>query len=410
MKQVFLIPSRILWHSCLLLFLSSTAFAADPPKKSSYDYWMEADKTRQQVKGLRKTEPQAAVKLLEEALDTIGDANVAADFFTTLGEIYIVDLKKPEEALKLYDRAFPLFQKPETKVPSYHWLTMIAHKAHALVALKRGEEADKLLRDNRAPLSEAANDVNPYGKYAVRLTLQSQLASLEAQDKGTGTAAVLAQFLFENPRYLTLTGKPGDWDDGGWPLRELLARLQKQKRFDEALGWGKLVYRLSAFDKKEIENATRLLNGIWAEQENFPAIAQFNKSQTDAAVPNPLTKVAAPEIPAATREVLKKQVADLEGRQIVEFGPQKGRDIVSLHLLLGTPGDLREAMTAAYQLLKKRPDLQDGSLQVCRVFKAADGNLIRANNFLSYLEGQGDNPIPAFLTETAPSGTAATRP
>jgi hypothetical protein len=336
---------------------------------------------------------------MEEALNTVTNANVAADFYTTLGEIYTNDLKQPDEALKLYDRGLPLFQKTETKLPSYHWLTMIANKAKALVALKRFDEAGKLLLDHHAMLLEAANDGNQYGRYATRLILQAQMALLEAQDKKPEATASLAQFLFENPRFITIEGREGDRDDGGWMMRELLKRLQAEKRHGEALSWGKLAYRLSAFDKKEIENATRLLNGIWAEQENFPAIAQFNKAQTDATAPNALAKAPVPEVPAAVRESLKKKLADLEGQQVVNYGPQKARDIVTLHLLFGMPDDLREAMNAAYQLLKKRPEIQDGSLQICRVFKAADCNLIRANNFLSYLEGQGENPVPAFLEE-----------
>ena len=381
------------------VFFVNVALAAEAPQKSSYDYWNEADKTRQQVKTLRKTDPQAAAKVLLDAIEEVRDSNVAADFFTTLGEIYVVDLKQPEEALKLYERALPLFEKPETKVPSYHYLTMIAYKVQALIATKKLDEAEKLLQANHAALNEAVIDQNPYSKYAARLMLQAQLGLLEAQGKGAESTTALTQFLLENPRYITLSGKAGDWDDGGYALRELLARLQQQKRGAEALGWGKLAYRLSAFDKNEIENATRLLNGIWAEQENFPAIAQFSKSQSDAAVPSPLSKVALPEIPATLRENLQKQIAELEGRQVMDFGPNKARDIINLHLLLGTPGDLRGAMSEAYQMLKKRPDLQDGSLQICRVFKAADGNLIRANNFLSYLEGNGENPIPAFLAE-----------
>lgn len=418
MKQPFFVSLQIFLSSSLLLFVTAGAFAADPPKvaappaKGAHSVWLEADKTRNQVKALRKTDPQAAAKLLNDELEKTTDAHVAADFFTTLGEIYNIDLKKPDEALKLYDRALPLFQTAENKVPAYHWLPMIAHKAQALVALKRGEEASKLLKEHQVMLSEAANDGNPYGRYAMRLILQAQIALAEARDEGaeasTTANTALTQFLLDNPRYLTPSGKEGDWDDAGWPLRTLIKRLQSQKRYDEALGWGKVMYRLSAFDKKEIENTTRWLNGLWAEQENFPAIAQFNKAQTDAAVPNPLVKIALPPLPPTVKESLKKKIADLEGRQVVDFGPQKGRDIISLYLVLGTPEDLREAMNEAYSMLKKRPELQDGSLQICRVFKAADCNLIRANNFLSYLEGQGENPIPAFLKENSPANAPST--
>lgn len=395
--------SKIVFFALGVLLSAALVGSAQTKKKTSSDYWWEAEKTRNEVKEMRKTNPEAAAKLLENELEKVVGANVAADFFTTLGEIYIVDLKKPDEALKLYDRVLPMFQKPENKVQVFHEATMIINKSRSLIALKKLDDAIKLLNDNARLISDSVNDGNVYGKYAARLLLQAQFDIVAAQDKpeekDSAEIAVLTQFLLENPRFLTLIGKAGDWDDGGYAMRELLDRLKIAKRYNEALGWGKLIYRLSAFDKKEIEKATRFLNSLWAEQENFPTIAQFNKAQTDAGVPNPLAKVQTPEVPEALRENFQKKITDLEGHQVVNFEPAKAREIINLRLLLGSSQDLGEAMNQAYQLLKKRPDLQDGSLQICRIFKAADGNLIRANSFLSYLEGNGENPVPSFIQE-----------
>jgi hypothetical protein len=39
-------------------YISSTVFAADPPKKTGPDVWWEAEKTRNEVRTLRKNDPR----------------------------------------------------------------------------------------------------------------------------------------------------------------------------------------------------------------------------------------------------------------------------------------------------------------------------------------------------------------
>ena len=361
----------------------------------SFDAWNAAEPTRRKAAELRKTDPKAAAQLVQQALNQVSDPNVAADFYTLLASIQTNDLKQPDEALKLLDFALPLFQKAENKVPPHHWMTMVAAKANALAAQKKGVEAEAFLKENWPLLVQASQSANAYSQRAARDTLQAYAAALAAQDKEAQFTQVLGQFLRHSPQFLNFW--PGNTEN--WLLTELQSRLQKQEKWDEALSWAKLSYQLAPFDKKEIERSTQTLNKIWAAREDFAAAGVFSRAQTDAALPNPLAKVPLPPLSDEGKAILQKWIADMEGRQVVEFRVERTRDIVKARIALGTPGDLSEAMKTAVKLLKEHPESQEGSLLVCRVFKAADSNLIRANAFLSYMGGEGANPIPEFLEE-----------
>lgn len=372
----------------MAVFHSATAHA---------DAWSEAEATRQKVATLRKTDPPAAADLLENELDKVQNANVAADFFTLLGDVYTTSLKAPDKALATFDRALPIFQKPEYKVPAYHYLTMIAAKANALTALKKGAEAEALMKEHWPMLLQSLQTENPYGSRAARDATQSYKDALKAQGKDAEVTPLLGRVLGAAPQYLN----PSSGDSHAWIQGELVARLQKEGRAEDALGWAKLAYQICAFDKGDIERATLNLGKIWAAQENFAALGQFNRAQSDAAAPNPLAKIPSPLLSDETKAHLKKFVADLEGRQIAGFSRDRAKLIIKAYIVLGTPEDLRSAMGVATKLLKEHPEWQDGSLLVCRVFKAADLNLLRANAFLSYLAGEGPSPLPEFLNPPA---------
>ena len=381
-----------------LLALCSLTARAD----KSFEAWSAADATRKKVGELRRSDPKAAAQTLEQALQQVTDSNVAADFFSTLGDVYTDDLKEPDRAIAVFERALPLFQKPENKVPVYHYLTMVGAKSKALLAAKRLADAEALLKENAPRLAENGQHTVGYARMATRKVLSAHLALLQVQGREKEGPELLMGFLAAAPAYLK--------DPADWVWSELIAQLQKQGRMEEALRWGKLSYRLCGFNKDEIEKSALLLNKLWASQEDFAAVRIFNKAQTDPSVANPLANVKLPTLSPEARASLKKQVEELEGRLIINFNMGVARDIVSLRLLLGTPDDLREAMLAAQKMLKERPDLQDGTLQVCRVFKATDMNLMRANAFLAYLEGEGKNPIPEFLKELGATGASPAKP
>ncbi len=379
--------------SCALVGPLLAQAAKPAPAPGSWEAWSAVEPIRQKFGALRKTDAAAAAALLEDELNKVSDPHVAADFFTLLGEVYTDDLKAPDKTVALIDRALPIFQKPAYKVPPYHYMTMVAAKANALAALKKGAEAEALLKENWPLVVQSNLSDNLYAQRTSRDSVRAQIAALEAQDKGAQVNAFLADFLLGSPNYLNMQSN----STGYWIFNELQTRLKKQEKWDEALGWAKLSYQLCPFEKAEIERATQTLSKIWAAQDDFAAAGMFSKAQTDTTTKNPLVAVKTPVFSEETRASLKKQIADLEGRQQLEFKPDRARIIVKFYLTLGTPDDMKDAMKAAVKLLKDRPDLQDGSLSVCRVFKAADCNLIRANAFLSYMAGEGANPVSEFL-------------
>jgi len=75
-----------------------------------------------------------------------------------------------------------------------------------------------------------------------------------------------------------------------------------------------------------------------------------------------------------------------------------------MHVMLGEHGD---AMLIARRLLLDNPSKGNvAALEMARVFKAADLNMVRANALLQYMQtGQGINPTDEFFKQY-PAGPA----
>ena len=109
---------------------------------------------------------------------------------------------------------------------------------------------------------------------------------------------------------------------------------------------------------------------------------------------NPLDEVALPEFNDKSRVA-----AVLKGKQQVQSQwPARWRvsGVVTKQIALGR---WRGAMEDALDLTVEDASLPDGPQEVARVFKAHDGSVARANAFLVYTGGQGQNPVPQFLAE-----------
>ena len=137
------------------------------------------------------------------------------------------------------------------------------------------------------------------------------------------------------------------------------------------------------FSDASISQASLLLTRVWlANDFARDKIAAFAAAQTDAAAPNPLDAVPLPAL----------DVAALQGARVKE------NDKVRLLLLAG---QLHEAMVQARRSLVNDPAGERGMYEAALVFKVADGDVARANLFLNfYQNGQGQNPLTAFLKET----------
>lgn len=174
----------------------------------------------------------------------------------------------------------------------------------------------------------------------------------------------------------------------------LITELLAQDKTGEALSWAKLAFTLCRFDEGSIRDATKDVDRCLSAGElTLAKVNQFAAAQTDAAAPNPLDKVPLPKFDTTA---IRAQLADPNDKS-----PFEGRLIEWLAI-----GDYRNAMLIAKSQLVGDVTNQDTALQVARVFKAKDGDIVRANQFLAYYQtGQGDNPIPAFLKETETDAT-----
>ena len=77
----------------------------------------------------------------------------------------------------------------------------------------------------------------------------------------------------------------------------------------------------------------------------------------------------------------------------------KTHELVGLLIARGDKASLGRAMSLARRLMSEKLESPAGAREVCRVFKAADSDSVRANAFVDYLQGKGDNPLPAFSKE-----------
>jgi hypothetical protein len=157
----------------------------------------------------------------------------------------------------------------------------------------------------------------------------------------------------------------------------------------EALAWGKLAFQLSAYEQNEVQQATDTLASLWAIHDANTINAQdFVKAQENPKHTNPLDKIPSPKLDVtAIRAMLEDKLL-------------KPSERISVLLILG---DYHEAMFQARDMLYENPYSAVSLKEVARVFKAKDGDIARANQFVaSYQNGQGDNLLKAFLQETKP--------
>lgn len=265
--------------------------------------------------------------------------------------------------------------------------------------------AQKLLKDNFKDIEAAVRNGHPHLVQSASQTLQelsdAQDALRPAGDKADDNIALLEYALTQWPIYLDPRKQTSlTWQEG-WMYERLVKALAAQGRTDEALRWGRLYFAEAPFDGKAIENAVKPLSGVWAASGDLAkvrafAVAQAPTGEADqVTVANPLAEVSTPDLAAQGAAVELKKL-----RQLQKMGPWRERvmPIITLEIALG---QWHEAMQNAMNLIVEDASSPDGPQQVARVFKAHDASIVRANQFLAYLDGKAPNPVPAFLAENA---------
>jgi hypothetical protein len=275
------------------------------------------------------------------------------------------DTKNSVKAFDVLDEGIKLLQK------SFERHILVGHKAEFLIQDKKTKEAEVLLA-NEWPNAEA-EDLRRVSYLAFPYS-----SALERQGKGKEAGKLLIEMQRRHPS--TVTYFPFEWMP-----KLMIPTLIKSGSLDEALSWAKLFWMTCPFTEDEINDSTQRLMKVWVAKDLTAAKGQaFIKAQEDSTAVNPLRDVKIPEF---NPELLQAELAK-EGRT---------HERLTLYML---QGDWHQAMIVARANMIKNIDNPDAILEVCRVFKAADLNLVRANAFLEYVKtGNGENPVAAFLKE-----------
>ena len=277
------------------------------------------------------------------------------------------DAKQLEQALGILTEVEALFPT--------HPARFRAWSNHAIMLSRSGRvsEAETLWK-SIWPQAQTAQ----LADYERQVMVQQYFSVLMSQDKKSDAQQLLWSALAKSPMMLT-------WDE----FPTMMIATQPKEGSEAALEWAKLRFVMANFDEESIKKATQLLTRQWMVGANLDmdSVRAFGKAQSDASAPNPLDKVELPQFPAEVKSAL--EIAATSGRAPVRF--------VALLALERN----REAMLMARETLIRQPTSPQGVEQVARVFKAADGDVARANAFVAYYNsGQGENPMKAFLEET----------
>jgi hypothetical protein len=160
---------------------------------------------------------------------------------------------------------------------------------------------------------------------------------------------------------------------------------------EQVLPAAKLYFNLCLFDEKWINESIELCAQALSAAEGPGVALQFAKAQQGPGAPNALREVK--PLVVGEPQVMLKAAGD---------DPQAKLDVLLYQ------GELAGAVALAKGQLQRsagQPALLAQALgNLARCFKAADGSVARANQFLSFhATGEGENPLAALEAELAGS-------
>ena len=384
---------------CAIFFslLLTCASFAQPPKPVvpgvGLDDWGAFNQLEAQLKETN-AEPQVVIEQYQKLYESRPKMQALIAIKLT---VYVSDAHKKlgnnDKILEIDDWGI----KQYNDAPEVVWL--LEHKAGALNAQKKYEETTKLIEENWFSIVRGGQSGEDWLVMYAATAVRHAVDAYEALAQPDKEIPLLLKAINYIPALWDDTEQgQGDWRDG-WIYNVLIPQLIKEKRTDEALSWAKFHYVTASFDKDALARATTSLGRVWGEKEEYPKIRVFSQLQEpmpDAALKNPLIGVKLPTLDDKIwRENLARTSINLD---VTQRSVDRSKAKESIAVLM-VKSDFAGAMKIAQRLFKDAPDKPDGALQICRVFKGADLSVRRANIFLSYLEGQAVDPIPAFMKE-----------
>lgn len=340
------------------------------------------DELRKQQQDTLQAEPAKGAAVFDKFMRD--HPKMESNMYTQVGTTAIYYYGRVKDWQKILDLAeLGMTQMKQRNYPTS--AQFFIHKLEALNNLNRPAEAEKLVKDS---WQEIVNNPGYSGGI-----FRQYISSLEKQNKLDAAITEMQKLMFQTPRFLQDDAQ----GDEGWMYKQLIADMLAQGRDDEALSWAKLRFMECRFNEAAITRASDQLMRTWTAVNLNQAAAQaFMEAQKDPAKINPLADVKPPAIDAETRKLM------LGASQGANASAQER---VSVYIALSMLG---EAMGAARQALVEDAGAAGGAQEVCRVFKATDYNLARANAFVQYFQaGKGTNPLVEFMKQhprTAPAG------
>ena len=319
-----------------------------------------------------KDDPSLAPQLLREFWQNSPNQKVQFLITTSIEAARILwrgDHSQTENALSLLDMTLQRF--PDTRI---RYLAVEA-KVEILRKSDRLEEAAQLLETTWPQVKSRNLD-------KVMLPLLSEWVEVLQEQKKPEQAIELLQDTLQNASPLA------NWVNF---YRLMIDAQVEAGHNEEALRWAGAFFRIAPFEDEDIARATARVTRLWlqdAKTMGNPAL--FTAAQGDVMASNPLQQVALPELSAPLR-------ASLQARVKSEADKEAAPSRIAMFLLLG---ETHAAMSEAREILLRDPTDPAGTSEVARVFKAADGDVARANAFLEfYRTGKGENPLIEFLRE-----------
>jgi hypothetical protein len=287
-----------------------------------------------------------------------------------LANIYFDDLKQPGKAIAAIDAGLARSDKPEAYLP------LVYSKAGFLARSEKYDDSIALFKKEQSKfLAEPTTDFA-----FLRNALNWYEYSARKSGKRADYVATLRAIIEVHPELAA-------YRVVGREMAQYYAEQPGQEA--EALSWAKLYWVVCDFDERTLNDATTLLQKSWVARDmNAAKSSQFLKAMQDPKAPNPLTEIPLPALDEAKMRLALKSLPD-----------SSVHSRITLHLLLKENG---LAMLAARRLLLDDPSgkANAAALEMARVFKATDLNLVRANTFLKYFQSsEGDNPLDEFFKQ-----------
>ena len=148
-----------------------------------------------------------------------------------------------------------------------------------------------------------------------------------------------------------------------------------------ALSMARAAYVLCDYEDKSLQNAAELVRRGFISNGELHKGIQFLAAQENAENPNPLRDVPLPQLTPEEKEQLLQAA---------------GQDKPKRLLALIYTGDAETAVAVAvgYMCEAGANEAVSSLQEVARALKAADCNVVRANQFIQYAKtGQGENPV-----------------